>query len=132
MTNDRGTLAEDAVEVIGLESESDGEHLEQRVGNGCHPFEVLGHVRPESRADVVGEPLVRSVETEVGGFEIEAAHGMLGRQVELFAQVGQPARQFGPDAFPAAEVRRQRLVDGGLGRLGQREESALMLDVPLR
>ncbi len=93
-------------------------------------IEVLGHVRPESREHVLGQPLVRPVEAEIGRVEIEPTNRMFHRQVELFTQVGTPAREFGTDTFPSTEMRRQGLVDRGLVGLGEREEASLFGDVP--
>jgi hypothetical protein len=121
--------AENAVEVAGVEAETDGEHLHDLLGDGTEPAEQLQDRRPEARQDFVGQPLVGPVEAQVGRLDVGSARRMLGGHVELLAVVGAVVGELGADALPAAEVARPALVDGGLDIFGQGEELLQLLEV---
>ena len=98
-------ITEDVSEVVGFEPEPDREHLQQGVGNGGHALEVLGHVGPEAGNEILVEPLIRAIETQIRRLEVKAPHRVLGRQVELLTQIGQSSGEFRTDALPPTKVR---------------------------
>ncbi len=99
------SFTEPLAERAGRQRQRCLEQPHQLLGHGAHPDEELVDEFVETRQHVFGQPLVRSVETEVRRVVGADRTGrVLGRHVELLAVVDTVVGELGPHTLPPAEM----------------------------
>ena len=124
-------LAEHPGQVVLGQAQPGRQDRLQLVGEPRHPGQELLDQRPEPGERLVRQPLVGAVQPQVRGQRVRRVRRVLGRQVELLAEVGPVVGQLGADPLPAAEVPAVHLVDRRLRLRREREERLQRGEVPV-